>query len=150
MRWTTPILIRWSDLDAYGHVNNVSLAEYLQEARTRLFREPEWDSTLTLAENDALTIVAHQELEYRSQVAFRAEPLLVDVWVTRAVGASLELGFEIVNQTRTESYLVGTNLITLVPRGSSTPRRLTETEKAAGAHFAGEPVKFRRQRRREH
>ena len=28
---------RWADMDAYGHVNNVTWLEYLQEARIDLF-----------------------------------------------------------------------------------------------------------------
>ena len=29
---------RWADMDAYGHVNNVTWLEYLQEARVDMFR----------------------------------------------------------------------------------------------------------------
>ena len=30
-----PMRVRWSDVDAYGHVNNVKYFEYFQEARIR-------------------------------------------------------------------------------------------------------------------
>lgn len=148
MRWQTPILIRWADIDAYRHVNNVALAEFLQEARTRFFRLPEWSGTLTTAENESFIIVAHQEIEYHAQVSYRAEPLLVEVWVVRARGAAIDLGFEIWDEARTERYVVATHTIALVPAGGTAPRRVTAAEQAAGLAWAGEPVKFRRSTRR--
>lgn len=144
MRWQTHVLIRWSDLDSYGHVNNVALAEYVQEARTRFLHEPDWNGTLTAAEFDSLIIVAHQEIEYLAQVAYRAEPVLIEVWVARAVGASVDLGFEIWDEARSERYVVATNKLTFVPKSTGTPRRFTDFEKAAAAKYAGEPVTFRR------
>lgn len=144
MRWSTSQPVRWSDIDAYGHVNNVALLEYVQEARTRFFHEPDWNGTLLAAEGNAFIIVAHQEIEYLAQVAYRADPLLVEVWVTRPAGASIDLGFEIWDQPRTTRYAIATNLIALVPDGRGGPRRLTSSERAASARFADQPVPFRR------
>lgn len=144
MRWSTPVRIRWGDVDGYGHVNNVALAEYVQEARTRFFRQPEWGGTLTAAELNSFIIVAHQELEYVAQLSYRAEPVHVDAWVTRATGASIDLGFEVWDEPHGELFLRATNLVALVPNGSGAPRRLTDQELAAAAQFSGDPVAFRR------
>ena len=35
----SPLPVRWSDLDSYGHVNNVKFFDYLQEARIALFTD---------------------------------------------------------------------------------------------------------------
>ena len=35
-----PLTVRWSDLDSYGHVNNVKYYDYLQEARISLVSAP--------------------------------------------------------------------------------------------------------------
>ena len=37
MRLAVPVTVRWSDLDAYGHVNNASLLTLLEEARVAAF-----------------------------------------------------------------------------------------------------------------
>ncbi len=37
MRLHVPISLRWSDLDAYGHVNNASMFRLLEEARIQAF-----------------------------------------------------------------------------------------------------------------
>ena len=47
--------LRWSDLDAQGHVNNALLIDYLQEARVA-FLATNPDSTLL---HDGLVVVGH-------------------------------------------------------------------------------------------
>ena len=37
--YTTDVAVRWGDLDAYNHVNNVSYFRYLEESRVRWMRE---------------------------------------------------------------------------------------------------------------
>ena len=37
MRLAVPVRVRWSDLDAYGHVNNAALLTLLEEARVSAF-----------------------------------------------------------------------------------------------------------------
>src|SRR5699024_8345566 len=38
-RFTTEIVLRWGDMDAYGHVNNVQYHRLLEEARVRAFKD---------------------------------------------------------------------------------------------------------------
>lgn len=50
MTFTTEIAMRFSDLDAYGHVNNAVIFTYLETARFNLFRDKfadQVDSELT-------------------------------------------------------------------------------------------------------
>ena len=55
------IAIRWSDVDAYGHVNNAVFLNYLEEARDRLvdalFGDRAWDF-----------VVARVAIDYRSEL----------------------------------------------------------------------------------
>ena len=37
MRLTVPIGLRWSDFDAYAHVNNAEMFRLLEEARIQAF-----------------------------------------------------------------------------------------------------------------
>ena len=63
-----PLTVRWSDLDAYQHVNNTRYLEYFQEARIHYLRhlgpavEGHW----------APIVVAAAVVEYRRQMGLRA------------------------------------------------------------------------------
>ena len=40
MRIHIPIHLRWADLDAYNHLNNVEMLRLLEEGRVRMFWVP--------------------------------------------------------------------------------------------------------------
>jgi acyl-CoA thioester hydrolase len=70
-----PLHVRFSDVDVYGHVNNVKYFEYLQEARIPLMRD--------LVEHlpgagDTRVVVAQTDVDYKVPILFRPEPY--DVW----------------------------------------------------------------------
>ena len=62
-----PIAVRFSDVDVYGHVNNVKYFEYLQEARIR------WMATLSrgLDLPPMHFVVAQTDVDYRQPILFR-------------------------------------------------------------------------------
>jgi acyl-CoA thioester hydrolase len=66
--------VRFSDVDVYGHVNNVKYFEYLQESRIRWFA--------TLARDLDLPqmhfVIAQTDVDYRLPILFRPEPY--DCW----------------------------------------------------------------------
>jgi acyl-CoA thioester hydrolase len=72
-----PLWVRWSDVDAYGHVNNVKYFEFFQEARiqymTSLPREEDgpWSHW----------VVAHTDVDYLRPILFRLEPYAVHSWI---------------------------------------------------------------------
>ena len=75
-----PLRVRWSDLDSYGHVNNVKYYDYIQEARIALIHDTVgWQS-------DDVWMVARQDVEYRLPLDFRPEPYEVGTFVS-AVGS---------------------------------------------------------------
>jgi acyl-CoA thioester hydrolase len=83
--------VRFSDVDVYGHVNNVKYFEYYQEARlaflTALGRDPD--------EVELGVVVARLDVDYKRPILFRAEPYVVTTWVTRVGGSSFTLASEI-------------------------------------------------------
>ena len=88
-----PLHVRFSDVDAYGHVNNVKYFEYFQEARIQLLSAlseglPEHDGALGV-------VVAQTDVDYRVPILFREEPY--DVWshVARVGGRSFTVESEI-------------------------------------------------------
>lgn len=93
------IPLRWSDLDAQGHVNNARIADYLQDARVELF------SGTGLLEGGV--VVVGQQVQYRRAVEYREEPIDVELGVTGLGGARIGIGYvlrqggEVVAEART-------------------------------------------------
>jgi len=69
-----PIHVRFSDVDVYGHVNNVKYFEYLQESRIRWFAALARDLDLPRMH----FVVAQTDVDYRRPILFRPEPY--DCW----------------------------------------------------------------------
>jgi len=69
-----PVHVRFSDVDVYGHVNNVKYFEYLQESRVRWFAA----MTRGLDIPPLHFVVAQTDVDYRRPILFRAEPY--DCW----------------------------------------------------------------------
>ncbi len=87
----SPLPVRWSDLDSYGHVNNVKYFDYLQEARIHLFVE-----ALGWTESTGNEIfLVRQDLDYRAPIDFRPEPYEVRTLITKIGNRSVTLGAEI-------------------------------------------------------
>ena len=80
--------VRWSDIDSYGHVNNVKYVEYFQEARIQFVREAlESEDTADLGS----FVVARVDVDYRRPLEFQTEPVWVRTWLTRIGRSSFEL-----------------------------------------------------------
>lgn len=83
--------VRFSDVDVYGHVNNVKYFEYFQEARLAFL------ASLGRHEvDDGFTIVlARMNVDYKRPVLFRTEPYRIETWVERVGTSSFDLAAEI-------------------------------------------------------
>jgi acyl-CoA thioester hydrolase len=82
--------VRFSDVDVYGHVNNVKYFEYYQEARIdflQVMREPD--------QPHLATVVARIDVDYRRPLLFRPEPYVVTTRVARVGTSSYTLDSEI-------------------------------------------------------
>jgi acyl-CoA thioester hydrolase len=84
-----PLVVRWSDLDSYGHVNNVKFYDYLQEARIALINESvHWPP-------ETVWMVARQDVDYLVPLDFRTEPYEVGTLITAVGNRSFTLAVEI-------------------------------------------------------
>lgn len=89
-----PVTVRFSDLDIYRHVNNVTYFEYFQEARIAIFAK----LRKALKEFPRINVVVAQtDLEYVAPVTLRVEPY--DCWsvVTRMGTKSMTIESELVD-----------------------------------------------------
>jgi acyl-CoA thioester hydrolase len=138
-RHTFALKPRWSDLDAYGHVNNVTWLEYLQEARVdMLFVHAPDRGAERLAEG---VLVVRAEIDYKRPMLFRQEPYPIHLWVSRLGAAAFTVGYEIVDSLEDGALLYGRASTVLAPvdMASGTPRRLTPTEREVLGFFVEPP-----------
>ena len=74
--------VRWSDLDAYGHVNNALIFDYVQEGRITFTAAP----LRGMDDNpntDYMWLLARQDAWYLNPVVFRKDPYIVRTVVAR-------------------------------------------------------------------
>jgi acyl-CoA thioester hydrolase len=156
-RLHVPIRLRWSDLDAYGHVNNAEMLRLLEEARIQAFWVTDESSQIQgstavlegLPGAATLTLIARQEIEYLAPVPYLRSPLDIQLWIGRLGGASLEVCYEVCSPIGADPFVQfakATSTIVLVDSATGKPRRITEDERAAWTPFTEEPIVFANRR----
>ena len=127
---------RWSDLDAYNHVNNVTWLEYLQEARVdMLFVHAPERGAEQLAE---AVLVIRAEIDYKRVMTFRQEPYPIEMWVAKLGAASFTIGYEIADTDaggRRTVYGVASTVLAPVDLATGRPRRLNDVERDVLSRF---------------
>ena len=84
----TTIALRWSDLDAEGHVNNAVIADYLQEARTAFFRAGPCSGLL-----DSGVVVVGHRISYLAPITYSDAGIGAEVAITRLGGARFDVAY---------------------------------------------------------
>ena len=100
-----PLTVRWSDLDSYGHVNNVKYYDYIQEARISVMK-----STIRW-EPEAVWLVVRQDLEYLKPIDFRIEPYEVATAVAAIGNRSFTLAAEIRDPASEKVYATARTVV---------------------------------------
>jgi acyl-CoA thioester hydrolase len=122
--------VRWADLDAIGHVNNVTYVDYLQEARVDLFRTHAPDTRADdLAEG---VVVVRHEVHYVSSLTFRPAPVSIETWVTDVRAGSFTLAYEVFDEDEAGErtvYLRASSVLAPYVFLTESPRRLTAQER---------------------
>ena len=116
--------VRWSDLDAYGHVNNARFLTLYEEARVALFFTGARALGLTSFEDGI--VIARHEIDYLRPVDF-TEQVRIELWISALRAAQFTLDYQLfdgdVLASRAKSVCVPYNL------AQAHPRRLTEAER---------------------
>ena len=118
--------MRWSDMDAYGHVNNVQFLTYVEEARVEMFKAVPLSGVDQVA---AGILVASSEIKYVRPLLHRHTPVPIDVWVTRIGAASFALAYEVRDDDGTV-YARAASVMVPYDFAKERPRRLTADEKS--------------------
>lgn len=88
--FTTPIEIRFSDLDAYGHVNNALFFTYLEIARIKFFQE-HFGGFL---ESGLMFLVVRAECDFRLPIELN-DPLQISIKTDRARFTSFTFSYRL-------------------------------------------------------
>ncbi|WP_086560164.1 acyl-CoA thioesterase [Streptomyces africanus] len=112
--------LRWADMDAYGHVNNVVFLRYLEEARIDFLFRPEKDFKQG-------SVVARHEIDYKRQLVHRHHPVDIELWVTEIRAASFTLTYEVKDDDAV--YVRASTVIVPFDFEAQRPRRLTPEER---------------------
>ena len=152
-RYRVAVPLRWSDMDAYGHVNNVQFLRLLEDARVIGFEEWFGQDRSVLSEG---ILVARHEIEYLAPLLFRVPPIVVEMWATRIGGAGFDLAYEVRDGRAVRDgrdgqgdtlYARAETTLVLYDFETSRPRRMDDALRSVLGVHSGEPVPFRGRRR---
>jgi acyl-CoA thioester hydrolase len=133
-RFAYECALRWSDLDAFGHINNARFLTLYEEARVALFFTGAGARGLTSFEEGI--VIARHEVDYLRPVAFGAGPdgaprpptVRIELWISEVRPSRFVVDYELFDvdtlASRARSVCVPYNL------DGQHPRRLSETERA--------------------
>ena len=151
MRIHVPIPLRWSDFDAYAHVNNAEMLRLLEEARIQAFWRPDEgvgrDTAILDARPGAETIslIARQEVEYLAPIPYMRAPIDIEMWIGRIGGASLEICYELYSPEGVTPRVLFTKAATtlvMVTAATGRPTRIPAQLRDAWSPYVEEPVQF--------
>jgi acyl-CoA thioester hydrolase len=88
--FTTPVPVRWSDIDMYQHINHATMVTILEEARVPFLREPFGTEITTIG-----LLIHEVRVLYRGQLRLIDSPLQVTIWTKRVRAVDFTLGYEV-------------------------------------------------------
>jgi acyl-CoA thioester hydrolase len=125
MRYVYQCPLRWSDMDAYGHVNNARFLTLYEEARVALMFLGARERGLTSFEEGI--VISRHEVDYLRPVDF-GDPVRIEMWVAEIRPSRFTIAYELFDgedvASRARSVCVPFNL------EHGWPRRLSEAERA--------------------
>ncbi|MEU2514990.1 acyl-CoA thioesterase [Streptomyces syringium] len=117
--------LRWSDMDAFGHVNNAVFVRYLEEARIDfMFRLAPGEGSESFQGG---SVVARHEIDYLRPLVHRHEPVTIETWVTKVGAASLTVAYEVKDDDQV--YVRASTVVVPFDFDRGRPRRITAEEK---------------------
>jgi acyl-CoA thioester hydrolase len=130
-RFVHDVHMRWSDMDAYRHVNNSAYLAYLEQARVAMFfyRHESFSSG---------TVIRRHEIDYLLPVVYHPDPLRVELWIEQVRGARFTVRYEVFDHDRLVAR--ASTLCVRFDFAIERPRRLTDEELEILRDFADEPA----------
>jgi acyl-CoA thioester hydrolase len=122
-RYTYHCALRWSDLDAYGHVNNARFLTLYEEARVAMLFTGAREAGLTSLE--AGVVIARHEIDYLRPVDY-GDKVRIEMWLAEIRASRFVVAYEMFDgdavASRARSVCVPFDL------AQGRPRRLSDAE----------------------
>jgi acyl-CoA thioester hydrolase len=122
-RYTYDCALRWSDLDAYGHVNNARFLTLYEEARVAMLFTGAREAGLTSLE--AGVVIARHEIDYLRPVDY-GDKVRIEMWLAEIRASRFVVAYEMFDgdavASRARSVCVPFDLT------QGRPRRLSDAE----------------------
>ncbi len=153
-RLNIEIPLRWSDFDAYAHVNNAEMLRLLEEARIQAFWRPDAGQEATASATavldarpgaEVISLIARQEIEYAAPIPYMRAPIDIEMWIGRIGGASLEICYELYSPIGVTPRVLFTRAATtlvMVAAATGTPQRIPDDLREIFAPYVEDPVRF--------
>ncbi|MFT4042866.1 MAG: thioesterase family protein [Gordonia sp. (in: high G+C Gram-positive bacteria)] len=136
--------VRWSDMDAFGHINHARVVTLMEEARIEWLRTGH-DGTLLdpsaqgtpgaggdLSSLIMSAMIVHVDIRYQAQLRHEDSPLRISMWIKEFRSVDFTIGYEIRSRRTPDSAraaCVASTQMAVVDIEAHTLRRLTATEK---------------------
>lgn len=149
MKTEIPVQLRFGDLDAYGHVNNVAIVGILEEARTRVTwsQDAHPDMNLSqyfsLTDSDKYLLVARQQIVYRAMMPYTPQPVIVTMWIGKIGGSSFDFHCEIRSSLADQTLFAQAIIsIVLVDAKSQRPMRISSAARTELTKWQDDPLQL--------
>ncbi|WP_427015732.1 acyl-CoA thioesterase [Pseudarthrobacter sp. P1] len=139
--------MRWGDMDAYGHINNVEVLRILEEARIHAFGPPagtglpglEVDLPVfnDLPEGTQALVVEHR-VKYLSALNYRNVPARIEVWISAVKGASFTVAYAIFDPVTGAKCVLAETVLAFFNPTLGTLLRISAAKKALLEPLRGE------------
>jgi acyl-CoA thioester hydrolase len=126
--YVADVPVRWSDMDAFGHINHARMITLMEEARVA------W--LLSVGEQYAPLIksamIVTVEIRYQAQLRHEDSPLRIAMWIKGFRSVDFTIGYEVRSATApgdSKPACVASTQMAVVDIENQRLRRLTATEK---------------------
>lgn len=124
-RYDTRVRVRWSDMDAFGHLNHARALTLLEEARLDwLSDEAARDRTADITRG---VVVTRLDVQYLRPIRF-ADPVIVSIGVTAMTAGSVTVDYRVIVEDR--PVLTASTQLVPVDPASFRPRRWSPGERS--------------------
>ena len=135
-RFVAHVPVRWSDQDAYRHVNNARAVTLLEEARAAMIFHAAADAGVASFADGLLVVGLH--VDYRRQISYRSDGLRVVMGIEEVRAASFRITYEMHDGPGAADAIAvqaWTRMATY-DLDAGRPRRLTDDERKFLARWA--------------
>ena len=120
--------VRWSDMDAFGHINHARMVTLMEEARIAwlLSAGEDYAPLITSA------MIVHVDIRYQAQLRHDDSPLRIGMWIKGFRSVDFTIGYEIRGadaEPGSRQECVASTQMAVVDVEAHKLRRLTATEK---------------------